>query len=103
MKSDRIDVLIEYEGDGDNEGKDGETLGTKGVWENLESVRYNQGCEGNVVRSIEEEDEGNDSVCSGITPCNGVASGADSLEDEEEQHASTRGDEKDPPADTFNK
>jgi len=40
-KSDGIDVLIEDEGEGNDEAEEGEALGTEGIWENLESVRHN--------------------------------------------------------------
>ena len=39
----------------------------------------------------------------GLTPIDGVTSGADGLEDEEDQHPNARGDEKDPSSDAFDK
>ena len=83
-KSDRVDVLVEDEGEGDDKVEDGVALGTEGVGENLESVGHNQGGEGNVVRSVEQEDEGNDGVSGGIALGDGVTSRTDGLEGKEE-------------------
>ena len=101
MKSDGVHVLVKDEGEGDDEAEDGVTLRTDGVGENLESVGHNQGREGDVVRGIEQEDEGNDGVSSRSALGDSVTGGADSLEGEEEQHANARGDKKDPSPNTF--
>jgi len=71
------------------------------VRENLESVRHNQGRKGEIVRSVEQEDEGNDGMSSRIVQGDGIASSANGLKDEEDQHPNARGDEKDPSSDTF--
>jgi len=100
-KSDRVDILVEDEGKGDEKAEDGVTLGAEGVGENLESVGDNQGCECNVVRGIEQEDEGDDGVGGGCAPGDGVTGGADSLEGEKEQHPSARTEEENPSPDAF--
>ena len=71
------------------------------VRENLESVRHNRRREGQVIRSEEQEDEGNDGMSSRTVQGGGVASSADGLKDEEDQHPDARGDEKDSLSDTF--
>jgi len=71
------------------------------VRENLQSVRHNQGRKGEIVRSVEQEDEGDDGMSSGIVQGDGIASSADGLKDEEDQHPSARRDEEDPSSDTF--
>ena len=101
-KSDGVDILIEDDGEGDDKAEDGEALGTKVVGEDLEGIRYNQGGEGNGVRSGEQEDEGNDCMSGGFVPGDRVTSRTDGLEDEEKQHADARGHKKDPPPDAFN-
>lgn len=103
LKGDRIDVLVKNEGEVDENAKDGETLGTDGVGENLESIGYNQGCEGDVVGGVEQEDEGNNGMSSGLAFGDVVTGRADSLKDEKEQHAGARGDEKDSSSYAFDK
>ena len=71
------------------------------VGENLESVWRNQGREGEIVRSVEQEDEGDDGMSSGNVQGDGVASSANGLKDEEDQHPNARGDEKDSSSDMF--
>ena len=100
-KSDGINVLVEDEGEGDDEVEDGEALGTEAVGKNLEGVGVNQGREGDVVRGVKQKDEGDDSVRSGVALGDGVTSRTDGLEGEEEQHANARRDEKDSSSDTF--
>lgn len=100
-KGDGVDVLIEDEGEGDDEAEDSEALGTEGIRENLEGVRYDQRSEGNIVGSIEQEDESDDRVSGGVTLGDGITSRANGLEDEEKQHASAGGNEEDPSSDTF--
>jgi len=95
-KSDGVNVLVEDDGKGDIKVEDGIALGTNGVGKNLESVRHNQGREGNVVRSVEQEDEGDDSVSGGLALSDGVTSRADGLEGKEEEHSNAGGKEKDP-------
>ena len=83
VKSNGVNILVEDEGEGDEKAEDGVTLGAKGVGKNLESVGHNQGCECNVVRGVEQEDEGDDGVGGRLAPGDGVTGGADSLEGEE--------------------
>jgi len=100
-KSDRVDVLVEDEGDDDDKAEQCEALRTERVGEDLESVGYDQGRECDIVRGVKQEDEGDDRMGSRFAPGNGVTSGAHGLENEEQQHANARRDEKDPSSDTF--
>ena len=101
-KGDGVDILVEDKGEGDEKTENGVTLGAEGVGENLESVGDDQGRECNVVRGVEQEDEGDDGVCGGLAPGDGITGGADSLEGEEEQHPSARTEEEDSSPDAFN-
>jgi hypothetical protein len=46
LEGDRVDVLVEDEGDGDDEIEDVETLGAKVERQDLDGVRDDEGCEG---------------------------------------------------------
>lgn len=68
VKCDRVDVLIKDEGERNDKVEDVEPFGTEVVWQDFDRVRDDEGRERNVVCSIEEEDECNDSMssCSGL-------------------------------------
>ena len=83
LKSDGVDVLIEDESKRYEKNKDTDTLGADGIGDNLEGVRYRQGDEGKIERSRKQENEGNDGVSGRTALGNGVTSGANGLEDEE--------------------
>lgn len=46
LKGDRVDILVEDEGEGNGKVEDGETLSAKLVGQDLNSVRYDEGREG---------------------------------------------------------
>ena len=89
-QSDRVDILVEDEGEGDDKAEHGEALCTERVGENLESVGHNQGRESDVVRSVKQEDKSNDGMSSRFAPGDVVTSRADGLKNEEQQHANAR-------------
>lgn len=52
---DGVDVLIEDEGQRDGEVEDGKALGAERVGQNFDSVADNEGREGDVVSSVEQD------------------------------------------------
>ena len=87
VKSDGVHILIEDEGQGDGEVEDGETLCAEMERQNFDGVRDNEWRVCDVVASVEQEDSSNDSISSGVRSSLGVLGRADSLHDEEDQHA----------------
>lgn len=114
---DGVDVLVE-----DERGVDGhlhrhETLGTNAEGQNLDRVGNEERRHGNVVESVEQEDEGDDTVTSVLVGVEGntllrvtvvvnetlglklggrvaVDSGADRPADERDKHTASRGQEE---------
>lgn len=76
----RVDVLVEDEGKRDDEVKDIETLSTDVVRQDLDGVRYDKGCESDIVEAVVEEDERNDGVSGCLVLVDGVLGRANGLE-----------------------
>ena len=99
-EGDGVGVLIEDERERDGEVEHGETLGAELVGKNLDGVGDDKRTVGDVVRSVVEEDEGDDSVGGSGASSDGVSGRADGLHDEEDKHADVGGDEEGSSADT---
>ena len=102
-KSDRVDILIEDEGERDRKVEDRETLGAELIRENLDSIGDDKRRKGDIIRSVEQENPRNDSTTSSGTLLLGIQSRTDGLKDEEQQHSSRRSQEEYPPPDLVNK
>jgi len=100
-EGDRVNVLVEDEGEGDDEVENVETLGTNRVGQDFDGVGDDERGEGNIVETVVEEDESNDCVAGGFVLVEGVLGGANGLEQEHDEHASGRGQEKLSTTETF--
>ena len=91
FEGDGVNVLVEDEGEGDDEVEYVEALGTDWVRQDFDGVGDDERGKGNIVETVVEEDEGNDRVSGSFVSVKGVLGGADSLEQEHNEHAGSRG------------
>lgn len=87
VKSKRVDVLVDGQGNLDPEVHDHETLGTNLEWQNLDGVcdEKTGPCKG--IADAEDPDESDDSLSGGLAAVGFVASRADRPEDKDNKHA----------------
>jgi hypothetical protein len=87
FEGDRIYILVEDEGEGDDKVEDVESLGADREREDFDSVGDDEWGEGNIVEPVEQEDKGDDGVTSCFVLMNGVLGRTDGLEQEHDKHA----------------
>lgn len=102
LERNRVDVLVEEEGDVNHQEHGGHTLGAEAVRQNLSGVTDEKTRPGHVVEDVVDEDHGHNGTAGTAVSVDGVTGGADGPDDEGSQHTSGGNQEERATADLVN-
>jgi hypothetical protein len=93
--------LVEEQGDLNGQLQDGVSFRSQVEGQDLVGVGQGQSGEGDTVRAVVQEDEGDDGVTSSDSPLFGKDGGTGGDTDVTDQHADSRGQPERPPSELF--